>query len=144
MEVIVKFKKLNQDAQVPIYMTDGASGMDVKSSSVFIISPGEVCAVETGLSVEISRGYEIQVRPRSGLALKNKIAVLNSPGTIDADFRGEIKVILYNHGTEHFYVYKGDRIAQLVVAPVIRATIEEVDELDKTERGAGGFGSTGK
>lgn len=99
--------------------------------------------IDTGLSVAVSNGYELQIRPRSGLAAKNNITVLNSPGTVDSDYRGPVKVILINHGAENFIINKGDRIAQGVISPVVQATIIEVDELDSTERGSGGFGSTG-
>jgi len=129
--------------ELPGYATDGAAGMDVLSAEDVTLPPGGRHAVATGLSFAIPVGFEIQVRPRSGLALKHGISVPNAPGTIDSDYRGELKVILINHGTEAFEIRRGDRIAQLVLAPVTRATWLKVDELDRTERGEGGFGSTG-
>ena len=128
---------------MPNYATDGAAGMDVVAAEDVTLEPGQCCAVATGFSVAIPPGHEIQVRPRSGLALKHGITVANTPGTIDADYRGEMKVILLNTGAEAFAVARGDRIAQLVLAPVTLAHWEEVAELDQTARGAGGFGSTG-
>ncbi|MEH6683550.1 MAG: dUTP diphosphatase [Qipengyuania sp.] len=127
----------------PAYATSGAAGMDVLAAEDCVIAPGQRHAVATGLAVAIPQGYEIQVRPRSGLALKHGITVPNTPGTIDSDYRGELKVILINHGAGDFAIQRGDRIAQLVLAPVTQAAWEEVDELDTTTRGAGGFGSTG-
>ena len=129
--------------ELPGYATDGAAGMDVLSAEDVTLPPGGRHAVATGLSFAIPVGFEIQVRPRSGLALKHGISVPNAPGTIDSDYRGELKVILINHGTEAFEIRRGDRVAQLVLAPVTRATWLKVDELDRTERGEGGFGSTG-
>lgn len=129
--------------ELPRYATDGAAGMDVLSAEEVTLVPGSRHAVATGLAVAIPPGYEIQVRPRSGLALKHGISVPNTPGTIDSDYRGELKVILINHGTEPFEIHRGDRIAQLVLAPVTLAEWQEVTELDETARGAGGFGSTG-
>lgn len=128
---------------LPAYATHGAAGMDVVSAEDVTIVPGARHAVATGLSLAIPHGYEIQVRPRSGLALKHGITVPNTPGTIDSDYRGELKVLLINHGAEDFVVQRGDRVAQLVLAPVVLAAWDEVAELDATERGAGGFGSTG-
>lgn len=128
---------------LPAYATAGAAGMDVVSAEDVTIAPGARHAVATGLAMAIPEGYEIQVRPRSGLALKHAITVPNTPGTIDSDYRGELKVILINHGTEAFSIVRGDRVAQLVLAPVTQASWLEVDELDDTERGEGGFGSTG-
>ena len=128
---------------LPRYATDGAAGMDVLSAEDVTLAPGARHAVATGLSVAIPGGYEIQVRPRSGLAFKHGISVPNTPGTIDSDYRGELKVILINHGSEDFAIARGDRIAQLVLAPVTQARWSEVDELDATARGTGGFGSTG-
>lgn len=128
---------------LPAYATAGAAGMDVLSAEDVTIAPGARHAVATGLALAIPAGYEIQVRPRSGLALKHGITVPNTPGTIDADYRGELKVILINHGTEPFAIARGDRVAQLVLAPVVQAAWQEVGSLDATERGAGGFGSTG-
>ena len=129
--------------ELPAYATEGAAGMDVLAAEDVILQPGERWPVATGLAVAIPPGYEIQVRPRSGLALKYGISVPNTPGTIDSDYRGELKVILINHGNTPFEVRRGDRIAQLVLAPVVRASWLKVDELDETARGVGGFGSTG-
>ena len=129
--------------ELPRYATDGAAGMDVLAAEDVILAPGARHAVASGLAVAIPPGYEIQVRPRSGLALKHGISVPNTPGTIDSDYRGELKVILINHGAEPFAIHRGDRIAQLVLAPVTLAEWHEVGELDETVRGAGGFGSTG-
>jgi dUTP pyrophosphatase len=128
---------------LPAYATAGAAGMDVLAAEDATIAPGARHAVATGLALAIPAGYEIQVRPRSGLALKHGISVPNTPGTIDSDYRGELKVILINHGAQAFAVRRGDRIAQLVLAPVVRALWSEVAALDATERGTGGFGSTG-
>jgi dUTP pyrophosphatase len=128
---------------LPAYATAGAAGMDVLAAEDATIAPGARHAVATGLALAIPAGYEIQVRPRSGLALKHGISVPNTPGTIDSDYRGELKVILINHGAQAFAVRRGDRIAQLVLAPVVRAVWSEVAALDATERGTGGFGSTG-
>ncbi|GAM03314.1 dUTP pyrophosphatase [Novosphingobium sp. MBES04] len=128
---------------LPAYATAGAAGMDVVSAEDVTIAPGARHAVATGLAMAIPEGFEIQVRPRSGLALKHAITVPNTPGTIDSDYRGELKVILINHGAEDFSIVRGDRIAQLVLAPVTQATWLEVEELDETVRGEGGFGSTG-
>lgn len=129
--------------ELPVYATEGAAGMDVLAAEDVTLAPGARHAVATGLAVAIPSGFELQVRPRSGLALKHGISVPNAPGTIDSDYRGEVKVILINHGAEPFEVLRGDRIAQLVLAPVTRATWLKVDELDETARGEGGFGSTG-
>ena len=128
---------------LPAYATAGAAGMDVVSAEDVTIAPGARHAVATGLAMAIPHGFEVQVRPRSGLALKHGITVPNTPGTIDSDYRGELKVILINHGAEAFAIRRGDRVAQLVLAPVTRAVWLAVDELDETARGAGGFGSTG-
>jgi dUTP pyrophosphatase len=129
--------------ELPDYATDGAAGMDVLAAEDVTLAPGARHAVATGLAVAIPPGYEIQVRPRSGLALKHGITVPNTPGTIDSDYRGELKVILINLGDQDFAIRRGDRIAQLVLAPVVRASWLKVDELDETLRGEGGFGSTG-
>lgn len=129
--------------ELPRYATDGAAGMDVLAAEDVILAPGARQAVATGLAMAIPAGHEIQVRPRSGLALKHGISVPNTPGTIDSDYRGELKVILINHSAEPFEIHRGDRIAQLVLAPVTLAAWQEVDALDETSRGAGGFGSTG-
>lgn len=141
--VLVKRLEGNDDLPLPAYATDGAAGMDVVSAEDVTLAPGARHAVATGLALAIPAGFEIQVRPRSGLALKHGITVPNTPGTIDSDYRGELKVILINHGGEPFQIRRGDRVAQLVLAPVTRAGWLEVDELDDTARGAGGFGSTG-
>jgi dUTP pyrophosphatase len=139
----VLLKKLHPDAVVPKYATPGSSGVDVCALYSNIIEPGHWKAIETGLSMEIQPGFECQVRPRSGLALKQGISVLNSPGSIDSDYRGEIKVILINNGISDFEIRAGDRIAQLVFAPVAQASFVVSDVLSDTQRGDGGFGSTG-
>lgn len=143
--VAVQVKRLPNGGglELPRYATDGAAGMDVLSAEEVTLAPGARHAVATGLAVAIPPGYEIQVRPRSGLALKHGISVPNTPGTIDSDYRGELKVILINHGAEPFAIHRGDRVAQLVLAPVTLAEWAEVAELSETARGAGGFGSTG-
>ena len=143
--VAVRIKRLEHGAGLdfPAYATAGAAGMDVVAAEDVTLAPGQRHAVATGFAVAIPEGYEIQVRPRSGLALKHGISVPNTPGTIDSDYRGEVKVILINHGAEPFAIRRGDRMAQLVIAPVTRALWQEVDELDVTKRGRGGFGSTG-
>jgi len=138
--VLVKRLPHGEGLDLPAYATEGAAGMDVLSAEDVTIEPGGRHAVATGLAVAIPPGFEIQVRPRSGLALKHGITV---PGTIDSDYRGELKVILINHGSEAFDIRRGDRVAQLVLAPVTRASWLETEELDDTARGAGGFGSTG-
>jgi dUTP pyrophosphatase len=134
-----------RDLPLPRYMTEGAAGMDVVAAveEPLTLAPGERRVVPTGLALAIPPGFEVQVRPRSGLALKHGVTVPNSPGTIDSDYRGELGVLLANFGSEPFVVSRGDRVAQLVVAPVARAVIELVDALDDTLRGAGGFGHTG-
>jgi dUTP pyrophosphatase len=144
-EVPVLLKRLphGEGLPLPAYATDGAAGMDVVSAEDLELAPGARHAVATGLSMAIPAGYEIQVRPRSGLALKHGVTVPNTPGTIDSDYRGELKVIMINLGTEVFSIRRGDRVAQLVLAPVTRGTWLEVEELDETTRGEGGFGSTG-
>ncbi len=131
------------DLPLPTYATDGAAGMDVVSAEDLVLAPGARHAVATGFAIAIPDGFEVQVRPRSGLALKHGITCLNTPGTIDSDYRGEVKVILANLGTTPFPIKRGDRIAQLVAAPVQRAIFAEVSSLDETTRGSGGFGSTG-
>jgi dUTP pyrophosphatase len=145
MSISVEVKRLPHGGGLPLpaYATAGAAGMDVVSAESVTITPGARHAVATGLALAIPEGYEIQVRPRSGLALKHGITVPNTPGTIDSDYRGELKVILINLGTEPFVIQRGDRVAQLVLAPVVQAAWDEVAELDATERGEGGFGSTG-
>ncbi len=143
MPVLVKRLPHGEGLELPAYATAGAAGMDVLAAEDVTLAPGARHAVATGLAVAIPPGYEIQVRPRSGLALKHGISVPNTPGTIDSDYRGELKVILINHGAEAFEVRRGDRIAQLVLAPVTLASWLPVNELDETARGEGGFGSTG-
>jgi dUTP pyrophosphatase len=143
VDVEVKRLPHGQDLPLPDYATDGAAGMDIVAAEDVTIEPGARLAVATGLALAIPKGFEIQVRPRSGLALKHGITVPNTPGTIDSDYRGELKVILINHGGAAFAIARGDRIAQLVLAPVVQAAWREVEELDATSRGAGGFGSTG-
>lgn len=130
---------------LPAYATDGAAGMDVRAavSGSLVIEPGAVALVPTGLEVEVPVGYEVQVRPRSGLALRHRVTVLNSPGTIDSDYRGEVQVIMVNLGPEPFEIGRGDRIAQLVLAPVARAEWDYADSLEQSIRGEGGFGHTG-
>ena len=141
----IQIKKLSHSVSIPKYETSGSSGMDIAAhiKNNIIINPGEKALVSTGFSIAIPRGYEVQIRPRSGLAAKKNITVLNTPGTIDADYRGEIKVLLINHGKEKFVIENGERIAQMVVCPIVQANLEEVKELSETERGPGGFGSTG-
>ena len=141
----VQIKRLphGHGLDLPAYATSGAAGMDVVSAEAVTLRVGQRHAVATGLAVAIPDGYEIQVRPRSGLALKHGITVPNTPGTIDSDYRGELKVIMINHGADDFAIARGDRIAQLVLAPVTQAEWEVVEQLDDTARGAGGFGSTG-
>jgi len=142
----VLIKKLDPAVKLPLYKTSGASGMDLMA---FIKEPINVKSktsslIPIGLSVAFSEDYEIQIRPRSGLAAKNNISVLNTPGTIDSDYRGEIKVIIFNHGNDDFIINNGDRIAQMVLTPVLKMELQEIDKLPKTIRGEGGFGSTGK
>ena len=140
----LKVKKLNKLAEIPQYQTQEAAGFDLHSVEDVVIAPNERKLIGTGLSFEIPKGYEIQIRPRSGLAYKHGITVLNSPGTIDSDYRGEIKALLINHSNESFEIKVGERIAQAVIQEVIQATFEEVEELNDTTRGNKGFGSTGK
>ena len=139
----VKFRRIDPSATLPSYAHPGDAGMDIRSMEELTIEPGARSLVHTGLVMILPQGYEAQVRPRSGLALKNGVTVLNTPGTIDAGYRGEVGVILANFGSEPFRVEKGSKIAQIVVAPCTRAEIEETVEVDATERGEGGFGSTG-
>ena len=142
----VLVKKLEPSVKLPSYKTSGASGMDLMAymDKSIELKPGESCLVPTGLSVAFPEEYEIQIRPRSGLAAKNNISVLNTPGTIDSDYRGELKIILFNHGSENFIINNNDRVAQMVLTPIIKMELEEADELPKSIRGEGGFGSTGK
>jgi dUTP pyrophosphatase len=144
--VKVLIKKLDPIVEIPIYKTSGASGMDLMAftEQPIKLAPKSSCLIPTGLSVAFSKEYEIQIRPRSGLAAKNNITVLNTPGTIDSDYRGEIKIILFNHGNSEFVINNRDRIAQMVLAPVHKMELEEVENLPDTLRGEGGFGSTGK
>ena len=144
--VKVLIKKLDPSVKLPEYKTTGASGMDLVA---FIREPLQVkpmmsCIVPTGLAVAFPENYEIQIRPRSGLAAKNNISILNTPGTIDSDYRGEIKVIIHNHGNRNFTINNGDRIAQMILCPVVKMKLEETIDLPKTIRGQSGFGSTGK
>ncbi|RZO62709.1 MAG: dUTP diphosphatase [Candidatus Pelagibacterales bacterium] len=144
--VKILIKKIQKNILLPEYKTDGSSGLDLLAcvEEQIQIKPGEKKLISTGIAVAIPNEFEIQIRPRSGLAAKNGITVLNTPGTIDADYRGEIKVILINLSDKIFKVNKNDRIAQMVICPIIKGTLEEVDELPETIRGSGGFGSTGK
>ena len=144
--VKVLIKKLSSSVQLPSYKTSGASGMDLMAfiEKPINLEPGKSCLIPTGLSVAFSEEYEIQIRPRSGLAAKNNISVLNTPGTIDSDYRGEIKIILFNHGSENFIINNNDRVAQMVLTPIIKMELEETNELPKSVRGTRGFGSTGK
>ena len=142
----VLIKKLDPAVKLPMYKTNGASGMDLIAfiNKPINIKPKTSSLIPTGLSLAFSKDYEIQIRPRSGLAAKNNISVLNTPGTIDSDYRGEIKVIIYNHGNNDFTINNGDRIAQMILAPVVKMELEETSNLPETIRGEGGFGSTGK
>ena len=142
----VLVKKLDQSVELPAYKTNGASGMDLMAfiKKPLNLKPHSSCLVPTGISVAFPKEFEIQIRPRSGLAAKNSISVLNTPGTIDSDYRGEIKVILYNHGNNDFLINNKDRIAQIILTPVVKMNLEETDNLPETVRGEGGFGSTGK
>jgi dUTP pyrophosphatase len=144
--VKVLLKKLDSSVELPSYKTDGASGMDLMAfiKEPINLKPYTSCLIPTGISVAFSGEFEIQIRPRSGLAANNSISVLNTPGTIDSDYRGEIKVILFNHGSNDFLINNKDRIAQMVLTPVVKMDLEETDDLPNTVRGEGGFGSTGK
>ena len=144
--VKILIKKLNPKVKLPSYKTDGSSGMDLMAfiKKPVSILPQKSELIPTGLSIAIPNNTEVQIRPRSGLAVKNNISVLNTPGTVDSDYRGELKVILYNHGNKEFIVNNEDRIAQMVLVPIIKADFEEVENLPETIRGEGGFGSTGK
>ncbi len=144
--VKVLVKKLNPNVQLPTYKTDGASGMDLMAfiDKPINLEPSKSCIIPTGLSVAFPNKYEIQIRPRSGLAAKNNISVLNTPGTIDSDYRGEIKIILFNHSNKNFIINNKDRVAQMVLTPIIKMELEETNELPESFRGEGGFGSTGK
>jgi dUTP pyrophosphatase len=141
----ILIKRLSKNIPLPKYETEGSSGMDLAANvdQVIEIQPGKFAIIPTGLAISVPKNYEIQIRPRSGLAAKNQISVLNTPGTIDSDYRGEIKVILINLGKKKFKVERGLRIAQMVLCPVVKAVLKEVVELEETERGSDGFGSTG-
>lgn len=143
-KITLKVKKLSQNAVIPEYQTIEAAGFDLHSTEDIVLHSGERALIPTGLSCEIPVGYEIQIRPRSGLAYKHGITVLNTPGTIDSDYRGEFKVLLINHSQESFEIKVGERIAQAVIQQVIQADFVEVETLTETKRGVGGFGSTGK
>lgn len=143
IDIAVKRLDHAGDLPLPSYETAGSAGMDVRAAEALVIAPGQRGLVGTGLAFAIPQGFEIQVRPRSGLALKKGISIPNTPGTIDSDYRGELKVILINHGEEDFVIARGDRIAQIIVAPVQRGVLVEVTDLEETQRGSGGFGSTG-
>jgi len=142
----ILIKKLNPDVELPVYKTGGASGMDLMAfiKAPIRIAPNNSYLIPTGLSMAFSEDYEVQIRPRSGLAIKNSITVLNTPGTIDSDYRGEIKIILFNHGKEDFLINNKDRVAQMILTPIVKMKFEETDNLPETIRGEGGFGSTGK
>ena len=142
----VQIKKLDSKVEIPEYKTSGSSGVDLKAfiKNKVIIKPFKSTIIPTGLSIAIPENCEVQIRPRSGLAANSNISILNTPGTIDSDYRGEIKVIMYNHGNKEFCVNNGDRIAQMILMPVFKFKFEEVDILSRTVRGSGGFGSTGK
>ena len=144
--VKVLIKKLFPEVKLPTYKTSGASGMDLMAfiKLPITIKPKTSCLIPTGISMAFAEDYEIQIRPRSGLAAKNNISILNTPGTIDSDYRGEIKVIIYNHGNKDFVINNNDRIAQMILTPVIKMELQETNELPETIRGEGGFGSTGK
>ncbi len=144
--VKVLIKKLDSKVQLPKYKTDGSSGMDLMAllKKPINIKPQESVLIPTGISIAIPEDTEVQIRPRSGLAAKYGISVLNTPGTIDSDYRGEIKIILFNHGKEEFIINNNDRIAQMILMPILKAELEESENLPKTLRGSGGFGSTGK
>jgi len=144
--VKVLIKKLYPTVDLPVYKTTGASGMDLMAfvDKPIKLAPKSSCLVPTGLAVAFSEEYEMQIRPRSGLAAKNNISVLNTPGTIDSDYRGEVKIILFNHGSSEFVINNKDRIAQIILSPVHKMSLEEVENLPNTLRGRGGFGSTGK
>ena len=139
-------KKLDPSIELPAYKTEGASGMDLMAfiKEPIILKSQNSCLVPTGIAVAFSNEFEIQIRPRSGLAAKNNISVLNTPGTIDSDYRGEIKIILFNHGSKNFIINNKDRVAQMVLTPIIKMELEETKELPESIRGEGGFGSTGK
>ena len=142
----VLIKRLSKNIELPKYETNGSSGMDLSANieKQIKIEPGKTSIIPTGISLSIPKNFEIQIRPRSGLAAKSQVSVLNTPGTIDADYRGEIKIILFNHGSENFIINNKDRVAQMVLTPIIKMELEETKELPESIRGDGGFGSTGK
>ena len=142
----VMIKKLDPNVEMPEYKTAGSSGVDLMANlhEKITLKSGESCIVTTGLSICFPKDCEVQIRPRSGLAAKSQITVLNTPGTIDSDYRGELKIILFNHGKNEFIINNKDRIAQMVLMPILKFDFQEVDDLDNSERGSGGFGSTGK
>ena len=144
--VKVLIKKLNSSIKIPSYKTEGSSGMDLVANieEPIKISPGNTSLIPTGIFIAIPKNFEIQIRPRSGLAAKNNISVLNTPGTIDSDYRGEIKIILFNHGNSEFIINNKDRVAQMILTPIQKMELEDVENLPDTIRGRGGFGSTGK
>ena len=144
--VKVLLKRLSPEVKLPSYKTSGSSGMDLMAfiRTPVKIEPKTSCVIPTGISLAFSENYEVQIRPRSGLAAKDNISVLNTPGTIDSDYRGEIKIIIYNHGNKDFLVNNGDRIAQMILTPIVKMELEETNDLPDTIRGQGGFGSTGK
>jgi len=144
--VKVLVKKLDPNVQLPAYKTSGASGMDLMAfiDKPIKLSPNSSCIVPTGLSIAFTDDYEVQIRPRSGLAAKNSITILNTPGTIDSDYRGEIKIILFNHSNNDFIINNNDRVAQMILVPVVKMELEQTNDLPDTMRGKGGFGSTGK
>lgn len=140
----IQIKRVRPDAILPQYATNGSAGADLYSTETFRVEKGNRCLVPTGIAINLPEGYEAQIRPRSGWAYKSGLTVLNTPGTIDSDYVGEVKVLLINHGSAPVSIRPGDRIAQLVIAPVIRATWQEVESLDETVRASGGFGSSGR
>ena len=144
--VKILVKKFDKSIKLPIYKTSGSSGMDLVANikKKITINPGKIAMISTGIAIAIPKNYEVQIRPRSGLAIKKGISVLNTPGTIDSDYRGEIKIILINLGKKSFLVKSGDRIAQMILCPIAKGKLKEVKNLPKTVRGKGGFGSTGK
>ncbi len=144
VEVVVKVLRENEGISLPEYATPFSAGADIRASETAVLLPGERASIPTGLRIELPEGYEAQVRPRSGLAIRHGVTILNAPGTIDSDYRGEIRVLLINHGRETFTIEPGDRIAQLVVAPVSRIVWQQAESLEESGRGEGGFGSTGR
>lgn len=144
MDYILKINLIHEDAKMPYRANEGDAGLDIFSIEEIIIPSGESAFIRTGIQMELPKGTEAQIRPRSGLAAKHAVTVLNSPGTIDEGYRGELKIILINHGKQDFVVEKSMRIAQMVIAPVLQVTLEQVNELTNSERGDGGFGSSGK